>query len=264
MPGVAPDAVAQGIDLLAMLAPSVATDSTFRTWFDRAGNLGATPAMAEAHWRVVFTNDVRHLLPEIPGTPTSSCTGAELAVPLPGGRSHGRYLAEHIPDATYIELPGADALYWVGDSGPMLDEIEEFVTGVRGGSGVERELATVLFTDIVGSTDRASRIGDRQWRDLLDRHDQRVRVQIERFRGREVKTTGDGFFATFDSPGRAIECAQAIRDSLEGGQHRDPGLSIHTGEIELRGTDVAGMAVDTSAPGCRPWRIRARCWCPRR
>ena len=128
----------------------------------------------------------------------------------------------------------------------MLDEIEEFVTGVRGGMGTERILATVVFTDIVGSTDRAAQLGDGRWRDLLDRHDQSVRTQIERFRGREVKTVGDGFVATFDSPRRAIECALAIRENLKG---FDIGVraGIHTGEIEVRGDDVAGMAVHIGA-----------------
>jgi class 3 adenylate cyclase len=128
----------------------------------------------------------------------------------------------------------------------MLDEIEEFVTGVRGGSGVERVLATVLFTDIVGSTERAARLGDRRWRDLLDRHDQNVRTQIERFRGREVNTVGDGFVATFDSPGRAIACALAIRDTLKGSEI-DVRAGVHTGEIEIRGDDVAGLAVHIGA-----------------
>jgi class 3 adenylate cyclase len=128
----------------------------------------------------------------------------------------------------------------------MLDEIEEFVTGVRGGSGAERILATVLFTDIVGSTNRASQLGDRRWRDLLEHHDQSVRTQIERFRGREVKTVGDGFVATFDSPGRAIECALAIRDAL-GALDIDMRAGIHTGEIEVRDSDVAGMAVHIAA-----------------
>jgi len=145
-----------------------------------------------------------------------------------------------------VELRGPDALYWVGDTSPMLDEIEEFTTGVRGGSGTERVLATVLFTDIVGSTDRAAKLGDGRWRDLLDRHDQSVRTQIERYRGREVKTVGDGFVATFDSPGRAIECALAIRENLKGFDI-DVRAGIHTGEIEVRGGDVAGMAVHIGA-----------------
>jgi class 3 adenylate cyclase len=128
----------------------------------------------------------------------------------------------------------------------MLDEIEEFVTGVRGDSGAERALATVLFTDIVGSTDLAAQLGDGPWRDVLDRHDRNVRAQIERYRGREVKTMGDGFVATFDSPGRAIGCALAIRDTLRA-LDIDVRAGVHTGEIEIRGEDVAGMAVHIGA-----------------
>ncbi len=239
--GAEPDAVEQGHDALAVAAPSVADDPAFRAWWDRSGNLGMTPAMARVGWATLVETDVRYLLPEI-RVPTLIIQRADIAV----GAERGRYLAEHIRGAKYVELPGADIVYWVGDTGPMLDEIEEFVTGVRGVSGVERILATVLFTDIVGSTDRAAQLGDRRWRDLLDRHDQSVRIQIGRFRGREVKTVGDGFVAMFDSPGRAIECALAIRETLDA---LDIGVraGIHTGEIELRGDDVAGLAVHLGA-----------------
>jgi class 3 adenylate cyclase len=235
--GAATDAVERGYDILSLLGPSVASDPAFRVWWDRAGNLGATPAMSLAMWHVIIEADVRHFLPMI--TVPTLILGARSGFFSP---AHGRYLAENIQDATYVELAGSDTLYWVGDTGPMLDEIEEFVTGVRGGSGVERVLTTVLFTDIVDSTDRAAQIGDRQWRDLLDRHDQSVRSQIERFRGREVKTLGDGFVATFESPRRAIECASAVRRSLHA---LDLGVraGIHTGEVEVRGDDVAGLTV---------------------
>lgn len=242
-PALEPDAIEQGFDILAMLAPSAADDPAFRAWFDRAGNLAVTPAMAQAHWRTAYTNDVRHLLPQI-RVPTLIMHRANISALLEVG--HGRYLAEHIPGASYVELSGVDTLYWVGDTRAMLDEIEEFVTGTRGGSGAERELATVLFTDIVGSTDRAARLGDGRWRDLLDRHDQNVRTQIERFRGKAVKSVGDGFVATFDSPGRAIECALAIRDALKAFDI-DVRAGIHTGEIEVRGDDVAGLAVHIGA-----------------
>jgi class 3 adenylate cyclase len=135
---------------------------------------------------------------------------------------------------------------YVGGSDTVIGEIEEFLTGVRHVGDTDRVLATVLFTDIVGSTERAAELGDRAWRDLLDRHDQTVRRQIERFRGREVKTVGDGFVATFDGPGRAIHCACAIRDAV-----RALGIEVraglHTGEIEVRGDDVAGMAVHIGA-----------------
>jgi class 3 adenylate cyclase len=235
-----PDAVEQGFDTLALVAPSVANDPAFRAWWDRSGNLGETPAMARAQG-ALYDTDVRHFLPQI-RVPTLIMQRADNAF----GVGHGLYLAEHIAGAKYVELSGADLPYWVGDTGPMLDEIEEFLTGVRGGSGTERVLATVLFTDIVGSTDRAAKLGDERWRDLLDRHDQSVRTQIERFRGRVVKTVGDGFVATFDSPGRAIECALAVREIL-GALHVEVRAGIHTGEIEVRGDDVAGMAVHIGA-----------------
>jgi len=241
---VEPDAIEQGVDILTSVAPSAAGDPVFRAWFDRAGNLGATPVMAQAHWAEVFGNDVRPLLAQI-RVPTLVLHRQQVAAPfLEVG--HGRYLGEHIPGARYVELPGADALHWVGDTGALLDEVEEFVTGVRGGPGGERVLATLLFTDIVGSTDLAAQLGDKRWRDLLDRHDQRVRTEIGRFRGREVTTVGDGFVATFDSPSRAIECALAIRETLK---QSDIGVraGIHTGEVEIRGDDVAGMAVHIGA-----------------
>lgn len=243
-PMVNPDAVEQGVDILNLVAPSAAGDPAFRAWFDRAGNLGSTPAMAEARWVEVFGNDVRPLLAQI-RVPTLVLHRRDIEVPfLEVGQ--GRYIGEHVPGAKYVELPGADALHWVGDTGSLLDEIEEFVTGTRGGSGAERVLATVLFTDIVGSTDRAARLGDNRWRDLLDRHDQCVRSQIGRYRGREVNTVGDGFVATFDSPSRAIECSRAIRDTLKASDIVTR-VGIHTGEIEVRGDDVAGMAIHIGA-----------------
>ena len=240
--GADPDAVERGFDFLALAAPSVADDPAFRAWWDRAGNLAATPAVARAIWEALLAADVRYLLPSI-RLPTLIINRADSPIV---GAAHGRYLAEHIVGARYVELPGADQIHWVGDTGPMLDEIEEFLTGIRGGSGAERVLATVLFTDIVGSTDRAALLGDERWRDLLDRHDQGVRIQIERFRGREVKTVGDGFVATFDGPGRAIGCALAIRETLDA-FNIEVRAGIHTGEIEVRGEDVAGMAVHIGA-----------------
>jgi class 3 adenylate cyclase len=236
------DAIEKGYDNLAMLAPSVSNDPAFRAWWDRAGNLGATPAMARAIMEGLLRTDVRHLLPKV-SVPTLIIQRVDL--PL-DGVGHGRYLAEHIPGAKYVELPGTDTFYWVGDTEAMLDEIEEFLTGVRGGSGADRVLATVLFTDIVGSTDRAARLGDVRWRDLLDRHDKSVRAQIERFRGRVVKIVGDGVVSTFDSPGRAIACALAVREILRT-LDIEMRAGIHAGEIEVRGDDVAGITVHIAA-----------------
>jgi class 3 adenylate cyclase len=157
-----------------------------------------------------------------------------------------RYMAERIEGAHYVEVPGEDHLPFLGDQDQILDEVEEFLTGVRRGPEPDRVLATVLFTDIVGSTERAAGLGDRRWRQLLEAHHTAVRQQLERFRGREVDTAGDGFLATFDGPARAIRCAVAIRDDVE-----TIGLAIragvHTGECEMHGNGVAGIAVHMGA-----------------
>jgi class 3 adenylate cyclase len=186
--------------------------------------------------------DLRHLLPTI-RVPTLVVCRSEDEV---AGPDHARYLAAHIPGARLAELPGGESLMYLGDTDAVVDEIEEFLTGSRHAPEADRVLATVLFTDIVGSTERAAELGDRRWRDLLDSHDQTVRRQLERFRGHEVNTIGDAFLATFDGPGRAILCACAIRDAV-----RALGIEVraglHTGEIELRGGDVAGVAVHIGA-----------------
>jgi class 3 adenylate cyclase len=161
------------------------------------------------------------------------------------GKPHAAYLAAHIRGAKLVEVPGDDNLLFVAKSDADLDEIEEFLTGVRHVPETDRVLATVLFTDIVGSTERAARLGDRAWRELLDAHDAVVRRQLERFRGREVNTVGDGFVATFDGPGRAIECGCAVRDALRV-LDIEVRTGLHTGEIEMRGDDVAGIAVHTA------------------
>jgi class 3 adenylate cyclase len=158
----------------------------------------------------------------------------------------GRYLAETIPGARYVELEGEDHLPVAGDQEALLDEVEEFLVGSRRGRESERALATILFTDIVGSTQRAAELGDRRWRQLLERHDATVRRQLGLYRGREVKTMGDGFLATFDGPARAIRCARALQDEVAGlGLQVRAG--IHTGEVELIGSDVGGMAVNIGA-----------------
>jgi class 3 adenylate cyclase len=239
---IEPDAVEQGFDVLRAVAPSVAGDHAFRAWWDAAGNRAASPSMARRSNQALVDADVRDKLPHITAPTLVLHRRGSTFVPV----EHGRYLAEHIDGARYVELPGADTLYWVGDSMPILNEIEEFVTGARGGSDSERVLTTIVFTDIVGSTQRAAALGDDRWHALLDNHDNVVRHELERFRGIEVNTVGDGFVAMFPSPSVAIDCADAIVDAVRplGIEVR---VGIHAGEVEVRGDDIAGMAVHIGA-----------------
>jgi class 3 adenylate cyclase len=239
------DAVEQGFDVLGIIAPTVARDDAFRTWWDHAGNRAASPSMARAVSRVVAEGDVRDVLPRISAPTLILQRDSVKFIPV----GNGRFLAQQIAGSRYVELPGEDSLYWVGDAGPMLDEIEEFITGVRGGSDAERVLTTIMFTDIVGSTQRAAALGDDRWRDLLDNHDRIVRHELGRFSGREVNTAGDGFVATFISPSAALACADDIVEAVRvlGIEVR---VGIHAGEVEVRGalkSDVAGMAVHIGA-----------------
>ena len=223
-------------------APSLADDPRFRTWWSDYLRMSASPGAALALTRMNGGIDVRPALGTI-GVPTLVVhRRGDRALPVEGAR----YLAERIRDARLIELPGDDHLPFVGDQGAILDEIEEFLTGVRRQPAIDRILATVLFTDIVGSTERAVKLGDREWRDLLDTHHAVVRRELGHWRGLEVDTAGDGFLATFDGPGRAIRCACAIRDAV-----RRIGLEVragvHTGECEVHGDTVAGIAVHVGA-----------------
>lgn len=239
---IEPDAIEQGFDVLRIIAPTVARDDAFREWWDHAGNRAASPSMARALSRVVTDSDVRDTLARIAAPTLVLHRDRCNFIPA----DHGRFLAEYVAGARYVELPGADSLYWVGDAGPMLDEIEEFITGVRGGSDAERVLTTIVFTDIVGSTQRAAALGDVRWRDLLDHHDKVVRQEIQRFGGREVNTIGDGFVATFTSPSAGIAFADDIVDAVRvlGIEVR---VGMHAGEVEVRGADIAGMAVHIGA-----------------
>jgi class 3 adenylate cyclase len=232
----------KGVYLVRLMAPSVAEDPAFVDWYARFIRLTLTPAAGLAVTRMNFEADLRHLLPTIQA-PTLVLYRKDDRL---GKVEHARYLAEHIDGAKLVELPGQDCLVYVGDSDRVVDEVEEFLTGVRGVPEPDRLLATVLFTDIVGSTERAAELGDRRWRDLLDTHDRTVRRQLDRFRGREVNTAGDGFVATFDGPRRAIECAQAIRDAVRALDLKVR-VGLHTGEIERHGEDIAGLAVHIGA-----------------
>jgi class 3 adenylate cyclase len=226
---------------LELLAPSLAGNDAIRARYGAFERAAASPAMAPALLRAITESDVRDVLPAI-RVPTLVLHRADDAVPI----AHGRYLAGLIPGARFVELPGSDHLPMAGDIEVMVDEIQEFLTGVRQTGEPDRVLATVLVTDIVDSTRRAAELGDRPWRDLLARHDASVRTQIRAFGGREVKHTGDGFLATFDGPARAVGCARA---AVAGA--RNLGIEIraglHTGEIEVVGSDVGGLAVHIAA-----------------
>ncbi len=240
-----PDALEKGFDILGIIAPSVAHDDAFRAWWDMAGNRAAAPSMARAFVRKIREADVRDRLERI-CVPTLILHRDN---PDFSPVAHAHYIAERVAGAQFVQLPGEDVLYWVGDSGPILDEIEEFITGVRGGSAAERLLTTIVFTDIVGSTEHAAVLGDNRWRDLLDNHDAIVRQELQRFGGREVNTAGDGFVATFSGPSAALACADALVDAVRvlGIEVR---VGIHAGEVEVRGDlkdDVAGMAVHIGA-----------------
>jgi class 3 adenylate cyclase len=223
--------------------PSMVGDESYRRWMLHYERQCLTPKSVRDLMALNMQIDVRHALPLVQAPTLVLHRSGDLVVPVDAGR----YLAEHIPGAQFIELEGADHVPWIGDADILLDHVEDFVCGERQVRvDVDRLLATVLFTDIVSSTERAAVLGDRAWRALLDRHDELLRAEIERYGGREVKTTGDGVLATFDSPGRAVRAAHAMMAAV-----RPLGCAIraglHTGEIELRGDDVAGMAVHIGA-----------------
>ena len=224
------------------LAPSLADDERFRQWHAQACRFAGTPASAVAWFRITMEIDIRDVLPAIRVPTLVIHRTGDRVVPI----GAGRYLAEHIPDATLLELPGDDHYPFSGDYEPALEELEEFLTGSRRGREPDRVLATMLFTDIVGSTERAVELGDRRWKDLLADHHRVVRTALRQHRGNEVRLTGDGFLATFDGPARAIRCAEAIRDGV-----RTLGLEVraglHTGEIELADSGVEGVAVHIGA-----------------
>jgi pimeloyl-ACP methyl ester carboxylesterase len=224
--------------LLKLKAPSLALDAGFQRWGTRYQRLAASPAGLSSMADMILDADVRPVLAGIE-TPTRVIHRTD----DPCFRiDHGRYLAEAIPHARLVEVPGGDHYFWIGETEPVLAELAEVVTGARLAPEPDRVLSTMLFTDIVSSTAHAAALGDRGWRRVLDTHDLMVRRQLGRFRGHEVKATGDGFLATFDGPARAIRCACAIRDAAaELGIEIRAGL--HSGEVERRGDDIGGIAV---------------------
>jgi class 3 adenylate cyclase/pimeloyl-ACP methyl ester carboxylesterase len=227
---------------LGIIAPSAARNPEFVAQWERLWRFQSGPSTQRANADMSVSTDVRELLPSIQSPTLVLYRDGDRWV----GRPHAEYLAEHISGATLVGLPGEGNLIFFGDTDPVIDEIEEFLTGARHAPETDRVLATVLFTDIVRSTERAAELGDSRWRDLLDSHDRTVRRQLDRFRGREINTAGDGFFATFEGPGRAIQCGCAIRDAVNA-LGIDIRVGLHTGEIEMRGNDAAGMAVHIGA-----------------
>jgi class 3 adenylate cyclase/dienelactone hydrolase len=224
---------------MARMCPTA--DEAMERWWAARAHAAASPGAAAALILMNSEIDVRHVLPTI-GVPTLVL---HRSGDLDSRVDEGRYIAARIPGARFVELPGIDHVPWI-DADQVVDEIEEFLTGVRPAPEPDRVLATVLFTDIVGSTERATELGDRRWAELLERHRVAVRRELERFRGREVDSAGDGFLATFDGPARAIRCAAAVRESVRGlGLELRAGL--HTGECELTGGKVTGIAVHTGA-----------------
>ncbi len=227
---------------IEIMAPSMADDPRAREMFARFQRYAATPAMLEQVFMMFLDIDVRSILPTVDVPTLVLHRHGDMAV----NRRGAEWMATQIPGAKYVELKGIDHAVYAGDTDAIVDEIEEFLTGVRRTVEVDRILATVMFTDIVDSTKRASDMGDRQWRALLDSQNEVIRAELARHRGREVKTLGDGMLATFDGPARAIRCALAVTESV-----RPLGIEVrvglHTGEIELVGDDVAGIAVHIAA-----------------
>jgi class 3 adenylate cyclase len=228
--------------MMNLFLPGFVGDERARRLWARYQRMGASPSTARALLEANAQIDVRPILPQIPVPTLIIHRTEEPLVPVEGAR----YMAEQIPNTRLLEQPGDDHLPWLGDSDGVLDAIEEFVTGSRHHVDVDRVLSTVLFTDIVDSTRHAARTGDRRWRELLDALDETGIREIRRFRGRRVKTTGDGMLAVFDGPARAVRCAEAIRDAItELGVEIRAGL--HVGECELRGDDIGGLAVNIGA-----------------
>jgi class 3 adenylate cyclase len=225
-----------------LIAPSAAGDVSLQRWFAQLERLSASPGALRLLFDIAGETDVRSVLPSITAPTLVLHRRDDQVIDI----RHSQYLAEHIPGARYVELEARDNLLVVGDSERVLAEVERFLTGTHTPPEPDRVLATVMFTDIVGSTETAARLGDRAWRELLARHDELSRAHLGRYRGRAVKSLGDGFLATFDGPARAIRCAIELRDAVrELGVELRSGL--HTGECEAIGDDVGGLAVHIGA-----------------
>lgn len=227
---------------MSFLAPNLMADRALADQFVRYERQSVSPGQAKAMLRLLYETDVRDVLPAI-RVPTLVMHHADgIRVPV----AHGQYVADRVSGARFLEIPGAAQYLWAGDSAGLVAETQAFLTGVRPVLEPDRVLATVLFTDMVDSTGQAAAMGDAAWREVLQRHHRVVRLALDRFHGREVKTTGDGFLATFDGPARAVRCALEIRNDLAA-EDLTVRSGLHTGEIELTGDDVAGLAVHIAA-----------------
>jgi len=229
-------------ELCGRVAPSLASDAALRDWFRAHERLGASPSAAMKLMRMNSEIDIRHVLPVIRVPTLVLHRSGDTFVDVAGGR----YLGAHIPGARYVELQGNDHLPWIGDAGAILDRIEEFLTGSITVVEHDRVLATVMFVDMVASTRTAAALGDKAWRELLDRYHRAIACEVSRSRGRIIKSTGDGVLATFDGPARAIRCGLAVREAVA-----PLGLALkvglHSGEIELISDDIGGIAVHVAA-----------------
>jgi class 3 adenylate cyclase len=223
-------------------APSMEGDAAFEQWWGKLLRLGTSPSGAMELLELYVEGDVRRVLDSVSAPTLVLHRRDDRMTPA----RMGRYIADRIPEARYVELEGTDHIPFTGDADALLDEVEEFLIGTRRAREPDRALVTLLFTDVVDSTATAARLGDRRWRELVERHDATVRHELNVHRGREIKTLGDGFLATFDGPARAIRCARALRDRLAelGIQLR---AGVHTGEVEVIGNDVGGIAVNIGA-----------------
>ena len=225
-----------------MWAPSIAGDPRAAEDLAAYFRASASPGAAVSIMSMNREIDVRHILPATRVPTLILHRTAEHVIDV----EHARYMARHIPGAKLVELPGEDHMAWFGDQDSILDEVEQFLTGRRHAHEPERVLATVLFADIAGSTARAATLGDNSWRELLEAFYARVRQILHQYRGREISTSGDGFLATFDGPARAARCASAIRDTVRS-LNLEVRCGLHTGECELVGNDITGIAVHTGA-----------------
>ena len=229
--------------MLSIYSPGNADNERFRRWFGRYERNAVSPSMARQLVEMALEIDLTPVLPTIQAPTLVVHRSGDRMVPV----ADGRRVAELIPGARFAEFEGDDHFVYLGNSDAVLEEVEEFLTGARGDRDPDRVLATVLFTDIVGSTELAARDGDRVWRQTLEEHDRLVEAELERFRGRPVKTMGDGVLATFDGPARAIRCAKSLGAAVERRLGLRVRAGLHTGEIEVIGEDVGGIAVHIGA-----------------